>query len=102
MLDLRVFEQATWWVDREGRAHAMTGMSVEYRQAVTAHLERHAATFHAAYARKQVIELAAEVLLGLPGSSIIALQAGDPAAAEVTPTAWLAATPLMRGLTRSR
>jgi hypothetical protein len=74
-IDLRVFDQTTWWVDVLARPHALTAMSTTYLQNVIEVLRERAATLCEAYHLK------------LRGTHV-------PADNE----AWMESTPLMRSL----
>ena len=45
-LDLRVFDQDIWWVDRLGIPHSLEQMSEEYRRNVIAFLLEYAEGYH--------------------------------------------------------
>lgn len=97
-LDLRVFDQDVYWVDRLGRPHLLEEMSEEYRRNVVAWLLRYVECYHLSMCLKQLIEVAGEVLYGLPGAETLAVSAGGPWLRDIEPIAWLEATVLMRKL----
>lgn len=99
-MELRVFEQDVWWVDRLGRAHRIEEMTEQYRTNVVHFLREHVRALHAAVCREQLVSLAGEILLGLPGVERTALAAGVPPLTSLSPEAWLEGTPLMRCLRR--
>lgn len=99
-LDLRVFDQDVWWVDRFGEPHLLDRMPPDYVRNVIGHLETYLPYFYASCSLKEMIELCGELVYGLPGSAAVARDAGVPAVAETDPAAWLDATPLMRQLRR--
>lgn len=100
MLDLRVFEQDTWWVDREGCPHRLTQMSDDYLHNVIDFLGASVDAFHLAALSRTVVEMLRETLTGVPGVETLACAAGAPTLGDVTPAAWLEGTPLMRSLRR--
>lgn len=55
-LDLRVFDQGTWWVDIYGQEHLLTEMSDEYLNNVRNHLLTNGPQFHLAAIRRHMIE----------------------------------------------
>ncbi len=73
-LDLRVFEQSTWWVDVLRRPHRISQMSTRYLRNVLAFIEAEAGHFHGGYARFR------------------------PHTCASTPRQCLATTPLMKSL----
>jgi hypothetical protein len=97
-LDLRVFEQDTWWVDRTGRPHLLSQMSAEYRANVLAHVIDNAPQFHLGVIRKEAIQMVGDVLYGLPPAELLVIDAGGIGAAGVSAAVWLESTPLVRKL----
>ena len=97
-MDLRVFEQDVWWVDRLGCAHRIEEMTEQYRTNVVQFLCDHVRSLHAAVCREQLVSLAGEIVLGLPGAERAAVAAGVPLLRTLSPEAWLEGTPLMRRL----
>lgn len=100
-LDLRVFGQSTWWVDIEQRPHRIEEMSRAYRRNVLIHLQTHVAYFHVMAVREHVLTLLEEVLSGEAGGETLATILGAPSPADLTPSQWLEATPLVRHLRRA-
>lgn len=99
-LDLRVFEQAIWWVDISQVPHRLTDMSENYLRNVIAHLRRHADGFHQATIYRDVLQIWGDLLLGRFPSDVIAIALGATPLTDLTPSEWLEGTPLMRGLVR--
>ena len=89
-LDLRVFEQDTWWVDRGGRGHLLDGMSQDYLRNVLVMLYERARNFHLAVTMKRVIEFADAVTRE---PMYAAFLAGEPEICEDS-MQWLRKTPL--------
>jgi len=56
-LDLRVFDQGIWWVDRYGRPHLLAQMSDECRANLFAHLEENCRYFHFGPMRRRLIQM---------------------------------------------
>ena len=99
-LDLRVFDQDTWWVDIHGRPHLLTEMSEEYRHNVIRHLEANRDYLHSRVALAEAIDLVEYTFTGAHNPTSASAVAGAPTTHEVDPEAWLEATPLMRRLRR--
>jgi hypothetical protein len=100
VLDLRVFDQAVWWVDIEQRPHRLEDMTREYVLNVIDFLETHAVYYFAASQLREVVQRLGDHLLGRLSTSEIAEKLGAPPLSSLTPTEWLEATPLMRALRR--
>lgn len=103
MLDLRVFDQQIWWVDRTGAPHLVEDMSEEYIANVIAFLHEHCEQYQAASACRAFIQaIGDQVLFGGPDGEVLAAAIGGPAWSELTAEEWLESTPLMRALCRVR
>ncbi|WP_160010049.1 hypothetical protein [Nocardioides sp. AX2bis] len=101
-LDLRVFDQDQWWVDRTGTPHLLQDMSVEYLGNVIEFLLEHRDGFYADTIRRWFVQsLGDQLLFDEPGGELLAAVAGGPDWDEVAPEEWLESTPLMRKLRRS-
>ena len=101
MLDLRVFDQEVYWVDRSGCPHLLMKMSAEYVGNVIVFLEECCESFFVASIWRAVAQgLGDQILFGDPGGDVLAVLAGGPSWEDLTPQEWLAATPLMRALQR--
>jgi hypothetical protein len=98
MLDLRVFDQDTWWVDRLGHPHLLAEMSDEYAANVIAHLEENASFFYYGTMRRSFIQMLGDAYYGRVNGEVLAEASGAPTLSDVTPAEWLEATPLMRQL----
>lgn len=101
-LDLRVFDQATTWVDRLGRPHQIVdGMSDTYVRNVIGFLEEHRDMYFAGTQRRWFIQtLGDQLLYDEPGGDVLAVAVGGPTWGELTAETWLESTPLMRALRR--
>lgn len=102
MLDVRVFDQGTYWVDRVGVAHLIEGgMSDEYIENVIEFLVEFREQYRADCVRRAFIQTVGDRLLfGEPGGELLAASLGGPAWSELTAAEWLESTPLMRALRR--
>lgn len=97
-LDLRVFEQNEWWVDRRGVGHRLVEMSEEYRRNVISHLLMFCPSYHAGMAMKEAIESYCALLEDEQPWAAAARELGIPMLFEVEAQTWLESTPLMRRL----
>lgn len=100
VLDLRVLQQAIWWVDFHQRPHRLVDMADDYVRNVIHFLERDVDYFFAATQRAELLQRLGDHLLGRRSTSEIAEALGAPPLSALTPTEWLEATPLMRALRR--
>lgn len=93
-LDLRVFDQDTWWVDVHGTAHRIDEMSYAYQCNVVMFLREHAEQWHQATMLRAALQAAGDTLAGLDP-----LEDLNPGTiAQMSPLQWLEQTPLMRKL----
>lgn len=93
-LDIRVFDQDSWWVDRLGRAHELRQMSDEYRANVLNFLYCFAEDYHHATIVRAALQAEADTARGLePLASLDAARINAQ-----TPVQWLESTVLVRGL----
>jgi hypothetical protein len=97
-LDLRVFDQDTWWVDRTGAAHLLDEMSDDYLRNVIGFLYERVAEYHAATCCRIACQAAGDVLLGRVNGDLLTLQLGGSTVVDVEPRTWLESTPLLRRL----
>lgn len=95
-LDLRVLDQATYWVDVAGAPHRLSEMSPDYRVNVLAFLRDGVDYYHLMTIRRLLIELYADLAAGCTDPPALRRL---PALLEAEPTAWLDATPLVQALT---
>jgi hypothetical protein len=101
MLDLRVFDQDIYWVDRTGQSQLISDMSEAYIANVIAFLVEFQEMYFADTQRRWLIQTAGDQLLfGEPGGDVLAVYAGGPKWGELSAEEWLEATPLMRTLRR--
>lgn len=91
-LDLRVFDQSTWWVDRNATPHLLVEMSDQYLASVLAWVVEHQADYYFAVLRRRAIELLCQIPLTPVAGSTVEI----PATAEE----WLDSTTLYRYLKR--
>jgi hypothetical protein len=99
-LDLRVFDQDVWWVDRLGRPHRLVEMSEEYVANVILHLEENARYFYFGTMRRSFIQMLGDAYYGRVNGDVVAEALGAPTLSDVSPEQWLESTPLMRRLRR--
>jgi len=100
-LDLRVFDQDIYWVDRTGQAHLIADMSETYIANVVAFLVEFREGYFADTQRRWFIQtMGDQLLFGDPGGDGLAVEAGGPTWGELGAEEWLEATPLMRALRR--
>lgn len=97
-LDLRVFDQATYWVDRHGAPHLLEAMTDLYRRNVITFLEANAEHFHADSIRRELLQIFGDAMLGGHAGAARALTDAGPALTARIATEWLEGTPLMRRL----
>ncbi|MCU1393482.1 MAG: hypothetical protein JWM34_1910 [Ilumatobacteraceae bacterium] len=97
-LDLRVFDQTDWWVDRLGRPHRLDEMTDDYRRNVIVFLTSFVDGFHAASALREAATTLGDALLGRVSYALLATDVGAPRTLDLEPISWLEATPLMRRL----
>lgn len=100
-LDLRVFEQDVWWVDRYGQEHLLTEMDTDYLRAVKFHMLRYSKNHHEGAKRRYSIELALiestmtkNSLVDYEGYRTHVLTKRDPRLVESFE--WLEGTPLYK------
>lgn len=86
-LDLRVFDQARWWVDVHAVPHLIVEMSLEYRRNVLAWIEDNRDLYAAGVLQRRVIEL-------LFGLQITPIAGEGPGEFPADSAAWLNATAL--------
>jgi len=97
-LDLRVFDQDRYWVDRYGVGHEIDDMSDDYVRNVIAMLEAQAEQFHVATVVRVALEVVGDALLGRIHGEVLASELGVGGIVDVDTTTWLESTPLMRRL----
>ena len=94
-LDLRVLDQATYWVDVSGAPHRLCDMSPDYRANVLALLRHGAVYFHLMTIRRLLIELYADLDAGRTDPTALRRL---PVVLGAEATVWLDATPLVQAL----
>jgi hypothetical protein len=98
-LDLRVFEQDKYWVNREGKPFLLEEMDRDYLLNVMTFLFDGASYFHLMMLRKTVIEVLSDALNGVENPEILAVQTSN-SISDVEPVQWLNSTPLVRKLNK--
>jgi hypothetical protein len=97
-LDLRVFDQDTWWVDRLGHPHRLTQMPVEYRRNVLRFLLNTTQQRWLCTVMFEAITAMTDALRGKVAYGALANAAEAPFVRDLAPETWLEGTPLMRRL----
>jgi hypothetical protein len=100
MLDMRVFDQAVWWVDRLGRPHRLEAMSMVYRCNVIAFLVKSVEQRWLDEVSREALTAITDAILGKVSFPVLARQAGLDLTVDVDPETWLESTPLVRRLRR--
>jgi hypothetical protein len=98
MLDMRVFSQEVWWVDRLGRPHRLDDMSQEYRRNVLTFLLHSARQRWLDEVRNESLTALTDAARGKASYAVIAHDAGAPRVADLDPLSWLESTTLIRRL----
>lgn len=91
-VDLRVFDQDEWWVDRWGNPHRISDLTAEERREVTSICLRQAESWWPQAAFNQLCVLTYEQVGGL-------FDRGDALIAELQPQDWVRRSVLFRALT---
>ncbi|NUR14913.1 hypothetical protein [Terrabacter sp. C0L_2] len=100
ILDLRVFDQDQWWVDRNQTPHMLTDMSALYVERVIDMLESLAEYYYLMTVRRDLLQRIGDEMLGRLSTDNVAESAGATPLRDLTPQAWLEGSPLMRALRR--
>ncbi len=100
MLDVRVFEQSTWWVDREGNEHRLLEMEDDYLLNVINHLIAHREQFMKVARQRALVQRCGDLLLGYGEDHRAAGELGtdEDSLWSVSALEWLFQTPLMTAL----
>jgi hypothetical protein len=99
-LDMRVFSQDVWWVDRLGRPHRLEQMSQDYRRNVLAFLLETAQQRWLDQVVYESLTALTDAIRGKPSYPVTAHDACAPRVADLDPLVWLESTPLIRRLRR--
>lgn len=97
-IDLRVFDQGTWWVDFHQRPHRIDEMSSEYLSNVLDHLEGNVGHFYLAMRHRLLVEDITHLWLGRLPTSAVAEALGATPLSDVSPRVWLASSSLVRAI----
>lgn len=101
-IDIRVFEQDVWWVDRTGEPHLLREMSQEYLDNVLEYLYSNVEYFHTASSLRFDIEQLLTMLPtpGAPANMEAYLEYvnGKASPDELVAAEWLNSTPLVKRL----
>jgi len=101
-LDLRVFDQDVYWVDRNGDPHLIDEMGEEYVGNVCGMLLERAAELHAAAMLRECAQSVGDALHGRVSGGVLADALGIGSLQGSDARTWLHSTPLMRRLQRAR
>lgn len=101
-MDLRVFDQDVYWVDRNGDPHAISAMSEEYVSNVLHMLLDRAAEFHATALLRECAQSAGDALYGRVSGGVLVENLGIGSLRDSDPQTWVRSTPLVRRLGRAR
>lgn len=101
-LDLRVFDQGVYWVNRYGVAVRVEDMCGTYRSNVIAMLTGRASEFYLSMIMRERFQSAGDSLLGRTNGARLSEELGIGSLEDVEPSVWLASTPLMRALIAAR
>lgn len=99
-LDLRVFDQDMFWVDRTGTPHLLTEMGEEYLTNVLGMLRSRAAEFHGTTVMRESVQRIGDTLLGRVNAGQLVAELGVGSVAATDADTWLESTPLVRRLGR--
>lgn len=99
-LDLRVFEQDVYWVDRKGEPHLIVEMSDAYRANVIGFLRDHERFYYTLTLMRSITTMLGETALGRVPAEVLLEDLGVPTLPDLEPDEWLESTPLMRALQR--
>ena len=99
-LDLRVFDQDMFWVDRTGTPHLLTEMGEEYLANVLGMLRSRAAEFHLTMVQREAVQCVGDALLGRVNAYRLVKELGVGSLAATDACTWLESTPLVRRLGR--
>jgi len=98
-LDLRVFDQDIYWVDRLGVSHPLKEMSQEYIANVIAFLVECREQYFADTQRRWFTQTVGDqILFDEPAGEVLGVTLGGPTWGQLTAETWLESTPLMRAL----
>lgn len=92
-LDLRVFDQDDWWVNRLGQPHLLVEMSKEYIGNVITHLEENASFFYYGTMRRNFIQMLGDACYGHVNAEMVAQSLGASTLSDAPPVGWLESTP---------
>lgn len=97
-LDLRVFDQDTYWVDITGTPHLLADMPDRYRRNVISHLRDNVLHHYSGAVTRDAIDMVLDLYTGRPNATLMLSELDQPTTADLDPHVWLESTPLMRRL----
>lgn len=95
-LDLRVFDQDVYWVDRNGAPYCLCDMGEEYLFNVLLMLESRSEEFHHATIARQAAQTIGDAFYGRVSGESLATALTTGSVRDSTPHTWLYSTPLYR------
>lgn len=98
-LDLRVFEQDVWWVNKLGEPFKLEEMSSDYLSNVEFFLIENLYHFYLGFIEKTTIDILLDVMDGKTNSEVLSHELGH-GLLDQTPESWLSGTPLMRKIVK--
>lgn len=101
-MDLRVFDQDVYWVDRIGDPHLIDEMGAEYVGKVRAMLLDRVDEFHSATVLREYAQSAGDALHGRVSGGVLVEDLGIGSLRQTDALTWLRSTPLMRRLENVR
>jgi hypothetical protein len=99
-MDMRVFDQDVYWMDRSGRGHRIEAMPLAYVENVVGMLTERAEELHQVTVARHILQSWGERLSGRVSGEDLLEGLGVGTVALVTADVWLESTPLMRRLRR--
>lgn len=101
-IDLRVFDQDVYWVDRNGDPHYIDSMEEEYIRNVRTMLIERATEFHSVSILRECLQSVGDALCGRVSAGVLVSDLGVGSLQGSAPQVWLHSTPLMRRLLKTR
>lgn len=95
-VDLRVFDQCTYWITAQPEVLRLDAMTSDHLSAVLVMLEAYALRFHLRVLCNLSEDLLHGFYTGQPSSEALLYDLTGESSADATPVQWLNATPLVR------
>jgi hypothetical protein len=100
VFDLRVFDQAEYWVDEHAQRHRVASMSRAERRRLRGWLRTNADFFYAQVLRSSLAKMVLEESVPDPAPDLAGAREVLPGVVFASSLSWLRATPLFRALRR--